>query len=245
MKPHDGHLKRWARDLLTVYPYPGASGGGIIGVLRHCDFEEIESGVTIIREGEATDRIIFLLEGFVEVFKRDLNGDDQRVLDISSPTILGHLGMADGSPRSATCVSKGIITIASLSMDAYNTLLHSNEAGTAFRRLLLSTMTRQLLKGNERLYQLMAGKSASARPKLPAAPPTPSPRVASRRKKPEEPEIIIGAPLDEEPDVTQEELLQMAGVLQGWNMSTRGVDDVQVMTTEDDLRRGYSKKEWS
>jgi CRP-like cAMP-binding protein len=66
-----------------------------------------EPGAEIIREGEAGDFMLMLIDGKVEVLKRDRRNEQQLIAEVQSGKTLGEMSMIDGEPRFATCVATG------------------------------------------------------------------------------------------------------------------------------------------
>jgi len=64
-----------------------------------------QPGVEIIREGEGGDFMLMLLEGRVEVLKRDRWNSPQLLSAVEAGRTLGEMSMIDGEPRFATCVA--------------------------------------------------------------------------------------------------------------------------------------------
>src|SRR5258708_33793075 len=62
-------------------------------------------GVEIIREGEGGDFMLMILEGRVEVRKRDRENRPQLVATVDAGKTLGEMSMIDGEARFATCVA--------------------------------------------------------------------------------------------------------------------------------------------
>src|SRR4051812_26468554 len=63
------------------------------------------AGTEIIREGEAGDFMLMILEGKVEVRKRDREKRPQLVATVDAGKTLGEMSMIDGEARFATCVA--------------------------------------------------------------------------------------------------------------------------------------------
>ncbi len=63
------------------------------------------AGAELIREGEPGDFMLMLLEGRVEVRKRDHGGKAQLVAAVDAGKTLGEMSMIDGEARFATCVA--------------------------------------------------------------------------------------------------------------------------------------------
>ncbi|MBI2318784.1 MAG: cyclic nucleotide-binding domain-containing protein, partial [Betaproteobacteria bacterium] len=64
-----------------------------------------QAGVEIIREGEAGDFMMVLIEGSVEVFKQDRWNSPRLIAVIDPGKTVGEMSMMDGEPRFATCVA--------------------------------------------------------------------------------------------------------------------------------------------
>jgi CRP-like cAMP-binding protein len=64
-----------------------------------------EPGVEIIHEGEGGDFMLMVLEGKVEVHKRDRWNTPQLIAVVEAGRTLGEMSMIDGEPRFATCMA--------------------------------------------------------------------------------------------------------------------------------------------
>jgi CRP-like cAMP-binding protein len=62
-------------------------------------------GAELIREGEPGDFMLMILEGKVEVRKRDRDAKQQLVAAVDAGKTLGEMSMIDGEARFATCVA--------------------------------------------------------------------------------------------------------------------------------------------
>jgi CRP-like cAMP-binding protein len=71
-------------------------------------------GIPFIIEGDAGDFMVLVLEGFVEVFKKDMNGVRSLVGVAAPGKTLGEMSLIDGEPRFATCIAATQITFAAL-----------------------------------------------------------------------------------------------------------------------------------
>jgi CRP/FNR family transcriptional regulator, cyclic AMP receptor protein len=61
--------------------------------------------VEIIREGDGGDFMLMILEGRVEVHKRDRWNTQQLLAAVDAGRTLGEMSMIDGEPRFATCIA--------------------------------------------------------------------------------------------------------------------------------------------
>jgi CRP-like cAMP-binding protein len=107
----------------------------------------------------------FLLYGSILVTRKDAEGVERELVTMSAPALLGHMALVDNSPRSATCRVAGTTRIAMLDRRLYNTILsESTSRGTALRRMLLTSLTRQLESATGRLRRLIAEGPNEAAP---------------------------------------------------------------------------------
>ncbi|MEL6345586.1 MAG: cyclic nucleotide-binding domain-containing protein [Myxococcota bacterium] len=137
--------------LLTAHPFVGAQASPLMEVIDACDFRLRPVRYVICREGEVGGSLFFLVSGRVMVRR-----DDQDLLTINAPSLIGHMSLIDGAPRSATCVVCEDAYIGALRERDYERFLaDTGPSGTAFRRLLLSSLNQQLLRGNARLHNLL------------------------------------------------------------------------------------------
>jgi CRP-like cAMP-binding protein len=229
----DQQVSDWAARLLINNPFPGKSQRDLVQIIKACRLVYFQENEVILKEGDKGDEFYFLMVGEVAVLKRDTDGEDRKLVVMSAPTLFGHMSLVDGSPRSATCRAEGPVTLAVMTRQLYQEMLsRPHPIGTNLRRLMLATLTRQLINGNSRLLGLMGGEQAV----------TGKPKTASRRSK--QPTATsntakkMKAPAPQEPkDVSREDLLEMAGILNGWKVDATGLSDIEIIETEADRRR--------
>ncbi len=85
---------------------------------------EAPAGVTIISEGEAGDFMMLLMNGMVDVLRRNRYNFPSRIAVAHSGHALGEMSMFDGEPRFASCVTLEPSRIAVLTRDAMMLVLH-------------------------------------------------------------------------------------------------------------------------
>jgi CRP-like cAMP-binding protein len=240
----------WAVRLLITNPFPGKSQRELVEIITACRLQKFSGEQTILNEGDPGDELYFLMEGQVTVLKKDTNGEERQLVVMQAPTMFGHMSLVDGSPRSATCRAEGEVIVAVLSRKTYLDLLsRSHPVGTSLRRLMLSTLTRQLVDGNARLFDLIGGEVPVAKKPAPSArssKPGSGTRVPSRVVKkgatkssasPADTRASRSGSSRADQDVSRSDLLEMAGILNGWKVDDQGLDDIEFIETEDDRRR--------
>jgi CRP/FNR family cyclic AMP-dependent transcriptional regulator len=73
-----------------------------------------EAGSEVIREGEGGDFMLMIIQGVVEVRKRDRWNTPQLLATVEAGMTLGEMSMIDGEARFATCVATQAALIAVL-----------------------------------------------------------------------------------------------------------------------------------
>src|SRR6266571_3724642 len=79
---------------------------GEVSTLAHfMDVYRAEPAMEIIREGDGGDFMLMLIEGRVEVLKRDRWNTPQLLATVEAGRTLGEMSMIDGQARFATCIA--------------------------------------------------------------------------------------------------------------------------------------------
>jgi CRP-like cAMP-binding protein len=76
------------------------------------------AGQEVLREGDAGDFMLVVVEGRLEVFKQDRWNAPRLIAVIDEGKTAGEMSMIDGEPRFATCVAADNAVIATLSREA-------------------------------------------------------------------------------------------------------------------------------
>lgn len=77
-----------------------------VRLLAHfMDVYRAEPGVEIIREGDGGDFMLMIVEGQIEVHKRDRWNTPQLLATVDAGRTLGEMSMIDGEARFATCIA--------------------------------------------------------------------------------------------------------------------------------------------
>lgn len=209
-----------AQRLLDAQPAHGVAPHSLAAVFSSASINRLQDGHAICTEGDPGDAMYFLMKGSVRVQRRDPHGRMRELATIDAPALFGHMALIDNSPRSASCVSFNESIVATLDRATYNAVLSEpTTRGTALRRVLLASLTRQLVGANGRIADLIR-------------PPEPPPDVTEEEYAPED------------FDVTQSEIMGVSSMLDGWKVDKSllaQADDVEVVYSEDQLRNPKNK----
>ena len=197
-----------ARQILRVHQTRGAAPLELARALSVGTLQALASGALLCTEGEPSDVLFVLVSGAVRVLRRDPGGSPRELAVLEAPALVGQMGVVDGSPRSATCEASGPTEVLRIPAGDFHRLLgESSAASAALRRLLLSSLIQQLSLANQKVQAMIA--------------PAPAPSAA-------------GAP---EEDVSDGDILRLAGVLDGWSVDRQSIDQQEVYFTEDEAMR--------
>ncbi len=157
----DARLATHAAKLLEAHGQVDADVEDVVAWLSNCQIRRLSMGAVVCSEGDVGDELYVVLQGRILVEKTDVNGSLRTVGEVAAPTLLGQMAMIDHARRTATCSAATDLWLATMDRDAYRRLIRSTgPAGTALRRLLLSSLTQQLLGGNTRLGELLTESSS-------------------------------------------------------------------------------------
>src|SRR3989442_15063732 len=82
------------------------------------DVYRAEPAMEVIREGDGGDFMLMLIEGRVEVLKRDRWNTPQLLATVEAGRTLGEMSMIDGEARFATCVATDSTLLAVLDRES-------------------------------------------------------------------------------------------------------------------------------
>ncbi len=149
----DLRLNRALHELLTRFKACPVDVAELRALLQPLPREEFPIGASIYREGEPSECLHLLLDGTVRVSA----GSQKTVLTtISAPTVLGHLGVLTGLPRSASIDTVSPAVLIRIGQAQVRELSAGSGAGNqAFRRLMLATMGGLMSDTNQQLQELV------------------------------------------------------------------------------------------
>lgn len=155
------YLVSRAAQLIETHPYPSADADALSTLLERCQPLRLMDGAELCREGEPGNALFFLMDGSIEVWRRDNRGEPRVLARVDAPALVGHMALVDGSTRSASCSAIGHVRALVLDRQTYLAIMSElSPEGTALRRLLLSSLSQQLTGGNRQLRALVGGGDA-------------------------------------------------------------------------------------
>ena len=117
-----------------------------------------EPQAEIIREGDGGDFMLMILEGTVEVHKRDRWNTQQLLASVQAGRTLGEMSMIDGEPRFATCRTTQATTFAVLTRDNMaKIILERPQLGSKILVKLVTMLSARLRQTSAKLMRYMEG----------------------------------------------------------------------------------------
>lgn len=147
-QPH--FVQRVLEILEIIHPFDDFERKDVLTMLSKMTCYRVGERSTVIFEDEPGDFLILLLNGKVEIVKKDGDGI-YRELGLAGPgKVLGEISLIDEKPRSAGCVACTEVTFAILDRNGLNEILR-NEPSTGCKILMVL-----LLISAERLRDMSA-----------------------------------------------------------------------------------------
>ena len=135
-----------------------------VRLLAHfMDVYRAEPGVEIIREGDGGDFMLMVIEGKVEVHKRDRWNTPQLLALVEAGRTLGEMSMIDGEPRFATCIAVEPALVAVLDRENLARIIVEQPLlGAKILMELVLMLSQRLRSTSARLLHLMDEQSHRA-----------------------------------------------------------------------------------
>ena len=135
-----------------------------VRLLAHfMDVYQAPLGTEIIHEGDGGDFMLMLIEGKVEVHKRDRWNTSQLIAVVEAGKTLGEMSMIDGEPRFATCIAAEPTVLAVLDRENLaRIIVEQPMLGAKILMELVLMLSQRLRSTSARLLQLIDEQSHRA-----------------------------------------------------------------------------------
>lgn len=119
---------------------------------------EVEAGGTIVSEGERDASLCVVLEGELEVVKRDSRGDQRILAKLGRGTSFGEMSLLDGEPRSASVIARTKAILLTISDEALERMVAERpRLGVEVVRRLGRVVSRHLRRTSGALVDALGG----------------------------------------------------------------------------------------
>ena len=115
-----------------------------------------QPGEIIIREGATGDFMMLIVEGEVDILKKNQRGEQQHMTSAGPGMTLGEMSMIDGEPRFATCMATCPTTFAALSRDNMAKIILDHPGlGSKILVKMATMLSARLRQTSARLLRMM------------------------------------------------------------------------------------------
>ena len=158
------HFSSQIHALIPKCPLLENFSTGEVRLLTHfMEMYKAGPGVEIIREGEAGDFMLMLVEGKVDVLRRDKHNTPQLIATVDAGKTLGEMSMIDGEARFATCVAMEPVVLAVLDREALaRIIVEQPMLGAKILMELVLMLSQRLRATSQRLLGLLDGQPVRA-----------------------------------------------------------------------------------
>jgi CRP/FNR family transcriptional regulator, cyclic AMP receptor protein len=114
------------------------------------------NGMEVLSEGDGGDFMLILIEGKVDVHKRDRRNTPQLLATVEAGRSLGEMSMIDGEARFATCTAVGTVIIAVLDREALaRIIIEQPLLGAKILMELVLMLSQRLRATSQRLLSVL------------------------------------------------------------------------------------------
>ena len=157
---HLGDTTRFAAQMQALIPkcnlLENFSYGEVQALAHFMHAYRAETGVELIHEGDGGDFMLMLIEGRVEVYKRDRWNTPQLLATVEAGRTLGEMSMIDGDARFATCVAAEPTLVAVLDRESLARIIVEQPLlGAKILMELVLMLTQRLRSTTERLLGML------------------------------------------------------------------------------------------
>ncbi|MCF8150818.1 MAG: cyclic nucleotide-binding domain-containing protein [Burkholderiaceae bacterium] len=134
------------------------------GLARYMRCYRTPAGTEIIREGDDGDFMLLLLDGSVEIVKKDVRGSAQVMGSAGPGKTLGEMSLIDGAPRFASCVALDTVEIAVIDRDGLSRIIAEEpRIGVKLLMELLMLLNQRLRSISGQLMDCMEARRSRIR----------------------------------------------------------------------------------
>ncbi|MFN7135674.1 MAG: Crp/Fnr family transcriptional regulator [Myxococcales bacterium] len=137
----------------------GLSEAEVRSLLELCGERSISRGEFLFREGDPGDALYVVVEGDVEVLKRDAGGTDRQLAKIGPGAILGEMSLIAGESSARTASARALSDVRALVLKSreFQARLKANDlAALKVVHNFAQVMSRRLLQMNQQIADALA-----------------------------------------------------------------------------------------
>jgi CRP-like cAMP-binding protein len=145
------------QKLIQVPIFRGLTEAEASGLVEIAEETSLKQGQMLFQEGDAGDAVYVVLEGSVEVLKKDRGGAQQQLAKMGDGSVLGEMSLVVGqSTRSASALAVTDLKLLKMSTQRFSKLLKTDNVGALkVVNNLAQVLSRRLQLMDEKLVDLL------------------------------------------------------------------------------------------
>jgi CRP/FNR family cyclic AMP-dependent transcriptional regulator len=153
------------RDIIeSIHLFEDFEAAELEGLAGYMRCYRAPPGTEIIAEGESGDFMLLILDGSVEIIKKDPRGMPQRIATAGPGKTLGEMSLIDGEPRFSSCVTLGTVDFAVLDRESLSLLIAEQpRIGVKLMMELLMLLNQRLRHVSAQLMECMEARRTRIR----------------------------------------------------------------------------------
>jgi CRP/FNR family transcriptional regulator, cyclic AMP receptor protein len=146
-------MRTVAESLNSVPLFQGLNPAELARIAAICEPRSLDAQAPLFREGEPGDALWVLLEGSVEVLRKDAAGHHQVLALLQGPTVLGEASLLlEDGPRSASALAVSSLSLLRVPGGEFRRLLEAEDLAALKLTLVLArVLALRLMQMNDRL----------------------------------------------------------------------------------------------
>ncbi|MCX7164084.1 MAG: cyclic nucleotide-binding domain-containing protein [Betaproteobacteria bacterium] len=134
------------------------------GLARYMRCYRAPLGTEIIREGDEGDFMMLVLDGSIEIVKKDVRGLPQIMGTAGPGKTLGEMSLIDGEPRFASCIALDKVEVAVLDRESLSRIIADEpRIGVKLMMELLMLLNQRLRGVSAQLLECMEARRSRIR----------------------------------------------------------------------------------
>lgn len=135
----------------------GLSRPELLRVAESGRVERWPQGSVVMEEGTAGPRVVVLLEGMVQVLKRDEEGNEQELARVGPGAVLGEMSLIESAPRSATVRALMPLRVFAMDRGTFSEMVEDGDPAALKMGLAIArVLSRRVTALNHKMVELLA-----------------------------------------------------------------------------------------
>ena len=153
-----------ARELLISLPFFDAFGVDDLDILARCmSFGDVRRGEYLFLEGDPGEYMCFVVQGVLDVLKKDASGGFQVIARLGKGSTIGEMSLVDNAPRSAAVIARQPSTVLMLTRKGFDHLTATYPVvGLQLLKKIMRLLSLHMRRTTSRLADVAPARAATS-----------------------------------------------------------------------------------